>query len=270
MSRKRPQTAPFLAPLPRASLFASSLSISLSLCRRLRTSLWPSSIGSQALPQCSNMSTNRSRPGHYSLRSPAAARSLPGLWPQPLQTVGQRQYGHAVNGHSATAVVQWQNGRGAPRRTKRGVVRSGILPHASILYHELFLRARMTKANSATAGPIATGPRPFDRGAQTESASACPGPATPRELVEKCGTNLTAAAPARPPIAACRQCEGAFQQCSHGLTSQECSNSTTPPPERETRLKMSLRRRFPFSYSCPEVPPGSATCLPTWSLSPLT
>lgn len=82
----------------------------MSRCRRSSTSLWPLSFGSQALPQCSTMSTNLSRPGFCSPRSPAAVRSLPGLRPLPLRIVGQRHYGRTGSGHSATAAVQRQRG----------------------------------------------------------------------------------------------------------------------------------------------------------------
>lgn len=184
---------------PRDILAPTSL-----LCHHPHTSLWPSPTDSQALPQCSHMSTNLSRPGLCSPRLPAAARSPLELWPQPLKIVGQRHYGCTGNGHSATA-VQCSGGEGASK-----------------------LDERTTKANSATAGQIATASRPFDRGAQTESASSCPSPPTPRELVEKCDRTYL-------PFAGQR--DGAFQQCSRGLTSQKCWNSTAPPPERETRLK---------------------------------
>ena len=66
------------------------------------------------------------------------------LWPQPLQIAGQRHYRRTGNGHNTTA-VQCSGREGAS-----------------------YLDERTTKANSATAGPIATALRQFDSEAQTE------------------------------------------------------------------------------------------------------
>jgi hypothetical protein len=104
---RRPAKTPPIFDLP----FDLLADLAITGYRRPSPCLRTSSIDSQALPQWPNVATYLSRPGLCSPRSPAAARSLPGLWPQPLQTVVQHQYCHAVNVHSVTAGGMWRGGR---------------------------------------------------------------------------------------------------------------------------------------------------------------